>query len=89
LKLWLAEYFVQFLNSPVWTIPVETYMEENCITFEDKEENPFDHFKVHKDFIELCEVLLEEKMNELMISKEQFAKAVVVGLTIPDYEEFF
>ena len=37
----------------------------------------------------MCDELLEERMNEIGIAKEQFGKAVVVGLAIPDYQEFF
>lgn len=48
MQLWLVEYILQMLTSPMWTIPIETFLEENCITFEDKEENSIQHFKLHK-----------------------------------------
>ena len=47
-KIWLVEYILQFITSPMWEAAVDTFIEENCLTFEDLEESPFEHFKVHK-----------------------------------------
>lgn len=48
IQMWLVEYILQFLTSPIWTAAVDTYIEENCITFEDVEVNLMEHFKIHK-----------------------------------------
>lgn len=46
--MWLVDYLYQFLTSPLWDAAIDTFIEENCITFEDREENNFEHFKIHK-----------------------------------------
>ncbi len=79
----------------MWEAAVDTFLEENCLTFEDQEESPFEHFKIHKvpaadqEFIALCEDLLEKCIMEIGIDKLQFAKAVAVGVNNPEYSEYF
>lgn len=80
----------------MWTIPIDTFLEENCITFEDKDENSIEHFKLHKvkiqviqDFVAMCEDLLEKMIMEIGIDKLSFAKAVAVGVRNPEYSDYF
>ena len=73
----------------MWTTAIPTFIEDNCITFEDADENSHEHFKIHKEFIHLVNSCLESCTSEIGISKEDFAKAVAVGLQIEDYKPYF
>lgn len=64
-------------------------MEDNCVTFEDKDEQPVEHFKLHKEFIQLINGLLTSCAGEIGIGQEDFAKAVAVGLKVPEYRTYF
>ena len=34
------------------------FVEENCLIFEDSEENKFEYTKIFEEFVGLCEILL-------------------------------
>ena len=61
---WLVECFVQFLVSPIWKLNINSFIDENCIFFEDVEENQLEHLKIHKEFIKVADGLLENFMGE-------------------------
>lgn len=39
--LWVYDFIKQYLISPIWKNPLLDYIEENCLVFEDSEENKF------------------------------------------------
>jgi len=39
--MWIYDYVKQYLTSPIWRNPLLDFMEENCVIFEDVEENKF------------------------------------------------
>jgi hypothetical protein len=40
-EVWIYDYVKQYLTSPIWRNPLLDFMEENCLIFEDVEENKF------------------------------------------------
>jgi len=50
-KLWQYEFLVQYLTSPMWKIPIYDFLDENCIVFDDEEENKFSYTDIHKVMI--------------------------------------
>ena len=56
---WLIESMVQFLVSPIWKLNINSYIDENCIIFEDVEENQLEHLKCHKEFVKVTESMLD------------------------------
>ena len=75
---WVAEWLSQFLRSPVWTCPVQTYIDENCEVFEDcdEEENKLEYRKIHQEFCEIVDSLLSENLKDLGIGQEVFLEVV-------------
>ena len=46
--LWAYDFVKQYLVSPIWRNPLLDFIEENCLIFEDSEENKFQYTKIHK-----------------------------------------
>lgn len=44
---------IQFLLSPTWRIPILTFIDENCIIFDDEEENKFEYTDIHNVIFEI------------------------------------
>ena len=38
---------MMFLTSPLWKIPISSFFYENCIYFDNEEENHFEYTKIH------------------------------------------
>ena len=69
---------MQFLKSPVWTTPVQGFIDENCEIFEenDQEENKLEYTVKHKRFCELVDKLLTDSLEDLGVTSEQFLEVV-------------
>ena len=61
--MWAYDFVKQYLVSPIWRNPLLDFIEENCLLFEDTEENKFEYTKIHKSFMELCAQMLESITN--------------------------
>ena len=44
----MYEYVAQFLRSPLWKIPILSFLDENCIIFDEGEENNEEHLQAHE-----------------------------------------
>eukprot|EP01064_Diplonema_japonicum_P025945 TRINITY_DN37370_c0_g1_i1.p1 TRINITY_DN37370_c0_g1~~TRINITY_DN37370_c0_g1_i1.p1 ORF type:complete len:480 (+),score=191.68 TRINITY_DN37370_c0_g1_i1:37-1476(+) len=71
---WVTEWLTQFLKSPVWTTPVQSFVDENCEIFEDgdEEENNLEFTIRHKNFCILVDGLLSQNLSDLGVSDEKF-----------------
>ena len=56
---WILEIMTEFLQSPLWKNPIISFVEENCVYFENTEENRLDYTAVHTKFKRLVESKLE------------------------------
>eukprot|EP01012_Entosiphon_sulcatum_P035562 TRINITY_DN45154_c0_g1_i1.p1 TRINITY_DN45154_c0_g1~~TRINITY_DN45154_c0_g1_i1.p1 ORF type:complete len:399 (-),score=104.99 TRINITY_DN45154_c0_g1_i1:48-1196(-) len=72
---WLFDTITQFLRSPVWTHPIQTFIDENCIVFDSAEENALGFTQVHQAFRDLVDKILGDQLGEFGISPEQFVAA--------------
>jgi len=61
------------MTSPLWTVPLATFVENNCIVFEGAEENMIGHTIIHEKYKELVEGLLENFLADIGIPPDQFA----------------
>jgi len=68
---WFFDMIIGFLRSPRWKTPVMSFLDENCIQFDCKEEeNKLEFTMVHNNFKKLVEGLLQELMSELGVTDE-------------------
>lgn len=78
---WVSEYVVAILKAPTWVAPISKFVDENCSTFEDVEENKLEHTLIHNAFKQLIDELLTAHLEELQVSTELFTKFCERGLT--------
>lgn len=71
----MFDIIINFFKSPRWKAPILTFIEENCIIFDDEEENKFEFTTVHEEFRRLVEELLGSMMAELGLTDKQFVEA--------------
>eukprot|EP01006_Ploeotia_vitrea_P047673 TRINITY_DN67148_c4_g2_i1.p1 TRINITY_DN67148_c4_g2~~TRINITY_DN67148_c4_g2_i1.p1 ORF type:complete len:382 (-),score=100.15 TRINITY_DN67148_c4_g2_i1:633-1778(-) len=76
---WLFDSVVGFLRSPLWTNPIQTYIDENCLVFDGTEENPVEFKKLHDGFRECVDKILEDHLQDMGVSPEQFVEACEKG----------
>ncbi|XP_007890582.2 cilia- and flagella-associated protein 36 isoform X2 [Callorhinchus milii] len=72
---WVVEGIAGYLSSPCWTIPTTDFVEQNCIVFDDEEENKLSYTEIHREYKELVEQLLEGYVQEVGIQDDQFLEA--------------
>ncbi len=92
---WLGDFVVEFLNSASWTVPIQTFIDENCVIFDSEEvvtrsygchlerfrfqENKFAYTDCHRTFKELIDSLLTAHLLEFGISTDDFEKFIADG----------
>ena len=65
----------EFLQSPLWKNPIISFVEENCLVFEDTEENRLEYTEIHTRFKRLVENKLEAYIQDLGITQADFVTA--------------
>lgn len=64
------------MESPIWRHPVQSYIDENCIFFEDDEEIQHCQNDIHQGFVKLIDKILVEYIHSIGISTDQFITAI-------------
>ncbi|CAI9623736.1 unnamed protein product [Staurois parvus] len=73
---WVLDSVLAFLKWPLWTGPLTDFIEQKCSVFDDDdEENKLSYTEIHNEYKELVEKLIQEHLNEMGISEEQFQEA--------------
>ncbi|KAM8946700.1 cilia- and flagella-associated protein 36 [Pelodytes ibericus] len=86
---WVLESVMGFLGGPVWTEPMNDFMEQKCSVFDDDEENKLSYTEIHNEYKALVEKLLESHLNEIGVNEEQFQEACTAPLArSPDIQAF-
>lgn len=77
LQEWVFECVIQFLKSPLWTAPVEGFIDDHCHEFDSaEEENRLEYTKLHNEFRELIDNLLSSYVEELGVDLGAFMEAI-------------
>ena len=72
---WVLEGIVEYLQSPVFTVPIMNFIDHNCSCFEMREENKFEYTEIHNNYKLLVEKLVLQYTQELNISQDLFSEA--------------
>ncbi|XP_076016587.1 cilia- and flagella-associated protein 36 isoform X2 [Genypterus blacodes] len=72
---WVVESIVGYLGSPEWIVPVTDFMENKCTVFDDEDENKLSYTEIHQQYKNLVEKLLENYMQDVGLSEQQFVDA--------------
>lgn len=65
-----------FLASPLYTFPINTFIENNCVIFDTEEEHKLEYTLIHHKFKELTEALLEGFLLDFDIEPSAFAEVM-------------
>jgi len=77
----ISELVIGIFKSPTWIIPISQFVDQNCLVFEDQEENKLEYTLVHNSFKQLVEDLLAAHLVELDISTDEFTSFCEFGLS--------
>lgn len=72
---WVVESIAGYLGSAEWLIPLTDFIENKCSVFDDEEENKLSYTEIHQQYKQLVEKLLENYMQEVGVSEQQFLDA--------------
>jgi len=72
---WIFDYTMQYLESDNFDSIVMDFVDENCIVFENNEENKFSHTDIHIAFKEHVEALMATHLGEIGITTELFLES--------------
>lgn len=64
-------------------------MDENCIVFEDEEENKFEYTTIHNNFKKMLEKMIDQLMSDIGITEDQFYRMCKIGLANPSHRKIF
>ncbi|XP_044730277.1 cilia- and flagella-associated protein 36 [Chrysoperla carnea] len=73
---WIFDSLVCFLNGPVWTAPLKSFIEEKSLIFElSNDQNNLEYKIVFEEFQNLVDLMLGTYMEDIGITPEQFETA--------------
>ena len=83
------QYVAKSISGPSFRNPLKNFIDENCITFIDIEENTFEQGQLFKEMNLLLENLLADVLAEGELTQEEFLKAAERGLEDKKYKKYF
>ena len=85
----IYKFVAKRISGPAFRNPLKNFIDENCITFIDVDENTFEQGQLFKELNQLLENLLEEVLKEGELTQEDFLKAAEKGTSDPKYKKYF
>lgn len=86
---WVYDYLFGKISSPEFRNPIKNFIDENCASFIDVDENTFQQGALFNEFTQLVDNLLEKILKECNISEEQFLLASKKGLDNEKHKKYF
>ena len=77
------------ISGPAFRNPLKNFIDENCMTFIDVDENTFEQGEIFKELNQLLENLLQEVLEDGQLTQEDFLQAAEKGITDPKYKKYF
>ena len=75
---------VAFLQSPLWSVPLSTFIDANCLYFDTATEHQLQHTTIHHSYVQLCESLLSAHLDAVGLSHDSFVTVCELGLQSTD-----
>ncbi|KAJ8670138.1 hypothetical protein QAD02_001397 [Eretmocerus hayati] len=72
---WVFDSLIGFLQGPIWSAPLLTFIEEKSLIFEPETSDCKEYREVHQEYKNLVDLLLGCYMEDMSISPEQFERA--------------
>ncbi|CAK9110165.1 Cilia- and flagella-associated protein 36 (Coiled-coil domain-containing protein 104) [Durusdinium trenchii] len=75
---WLVDMIIQFVSSPSWNEPINSFVAEKCVIFDNlDDEMKHEYMECHQEFSGLVESLLAAHLLEVDIAPEDFERQVM------------
>ena len=85
----LYNWIAYKVSCPEFRNPIKNYIDENCSTFVDIDENSFEQGQLFNEINLLIENLLKDILEEGQITQEDFLKAAERGIQDKKYKKYF
>ena len=85
----LYSWIAYRVSCPQFRNPIKNFIDENCSTFVDIDENSFEQGQLFNEMNLLIENLLKDVLEEGHITQEDFLKAAERGMTDKKYKKYF
>ncbi|XP_024357649.1 uncharacterized protein [Physcomitrium patens] len=76
--VWMRDAVSKFLESPVYSVPLLDFIDENCGMFEDSDDNKLEYTIVHENFKELVDGLISDFLSSLGIPVPTFVQMFAI-----------
>ncbi|XP_012524161.1 cilia- and flagella-associated protein 36 [Monomorium pharaonis] len=76
---WVFDSLIGFLQGPIWSSPLMTFIEEKSLVFEANTEDCEEYRKIYQEYKNLVDLLLGCFMEDMGITPEQFEHACTVN----------
>ncbi|XP_011695173.1 PREDICTED: cilia- and flagella-associated protein 36 [Wasmannia auropunctata] len=76
---WVFDSLIGFLQGPIWSSPLLTFIEEKSLVFEANTEDCEEYRKIYQEYKNLVDLLLGCFMEDMSITPEQFEHACTVN----------
>ncbi|XP_031833614.2 cilia- and flagella-associated protein 36 [Nomia melanderi] len=76
---WVFDSLIGFLQGPIWSAPLITFIEEKSLIFEADVEDNDEYRKIYQEYKNLVDLLLGCFMEDMSITPEQFEHACTVN----------
>ncbi|XP_011332067.1 cilia- and flagella-associated protein 36 [Ooceraea biroi] len=76
---WVFDSLIGFLQGPIWSAPLLTFIEEKSLVFEANTEDCEEYRKIYQEYKNLVDLLLGCFMEDMGITPEQFEHACSVN----------
>lgn len=70
-------------------MPIYDFLDENCIVFDDEEENKFSYTQIHKKFKVMIEQMIETLMAEIGVDESTMLYYIEIGLKTNAHKKVF
>jgi len=84
---WIFDYLMSVIKSPSWDAEIMGFIDENCVVFDNEEENKFIYTDMHLMFQEKVDGLLLSHLSMMDVSAEQFAEVCEQSRTSRDINQ--
>ena len=82
-------YVAKRISGPTFRNPLKNFIDENCITFIDVDENTFEQGQLFKELNQLLENLLDDVLKDGQLTQEDFLQAAAKGVEDKQYKKYF
>lgn len=86
---WVYDELLEFLGNPLFQIPVVTFLEAHCLVFDSSTEDNEEYRKIHTEYKQLIESLLDSFRSDTGLSHKQIIDAFTQMHNKEDIRVFF